>query len=157
MALFVGLMSGTSMDGVDAVLARFQPSSAHQPPITVLAHAHIGFPGPLRGELMALNSAGADELHRCALAANAMAELYAQATATLLADAGLSAQQVRAVGAHGQTVRHRPGEFDGVGYTVQLLNGALLAERCGIDVVCDLRSRDVAAGGQGAPLVPGFP
>ncbi len=60
------------------------------------------------------------------------------------------------VGAHGQTVRHRPGEFDASGYTVQLLGGALLAELCGIDVVCDLRSRDVAAGGQGAPLVPAF-
>ena len=68
--------------------------------------------------------------------------------------AGASAAQVRAIGAHGQTVRHRPQEFDGTGYTLQLMNGALLAELCGIDVVCDLRSRDVAAGGQGAPLVP---
>jgi anhydro-N-acetylmuramic acid kinase len=64
--------------------------------------------------------------------------------------------QIRAIGAHGQTVRHRPGEFDGVGYTSQLLNGALLAERTGLDVICDFRSRDVAAGGQGAPLVPAF-
>jgi len=63
---------------------------------------------------------------------------------------------VRAIGAHGQTVRHRPGEFDGTGFTTQLLNGALLAELTGIDVVCDLRRRDVAAGGQGAPLAPGL-
>jgi anhydro-N-acetylmuramic acid kinase len=75
---------------------------------------------------------------------------------TLLGQAGVAAKQVRAIGAHGQTVRHRPGEFDGIGYTIQLLNGALLAELSGIDVVCDLRSRDVAAGGQGAPLVPAF-
>jgi anhydro-N-acetylmuramic acid kinase len=69
---------------------------------------------------------------------------------------GRSIRDVRAIGAHGQTVRHRPGEFDGTGYTVQLLNGALLAELCDADVVCDLRSRDVAASGQGAPLVPPF-
>ncbi len=68
----------------------------------------------------------------------------------------MPAGDVVAIGAHGQTVRHRPGEFDGTGYTVQLLNGALLAELTTIDVVCDLRSRDVAAGGQGAPLVPAF-
>lgn len=74
----------------------------------------------------------------------------------LLADAARSVQTVRAIGAHGQTVRHRPGAFDGTGYTLQLLNGALLAELCSIDVVCDFRSRDAAAGGEGAPLVPAF-
>ena len=74
----------------------------------------------------------------------------------LLQAAGVPAQAVRAIGAHGQTVRHRPGEFDGTGYTLQLNNPALLAELTGIAVVADLRSRDVAAGGQGAPLVPAF-
>jgi anhydro-N-acetylmuramic acid kinase len=82
--------------------------------------------------------------------------LYAQAVQGVLAQTGTAASAVTAIGAHGQTVRHRPGEFDGIGYTTQLVNGALLAERCGIDVVCDFRSRDVAAGGQGAPLVPAF-
>ena len=76
--------------------------------------------------------------------------------AHLLVKADVQAEQVRAVGSHGQTVRHRPGEFDGTGFTLQLNNGALLAESCGIAVVCDFRSRDVAAGGQGAPLVPAF-
>jgi anhydro-N-acetylmuramic acid kinase len=74
----------------------------------------------------------------------------------LLAAADVPRSRVQAIGAHGQTVRHRPGEFDATGYTLQLLGGALLAELTGIDVVCDLRSRDVAAGGQGAPLVPAF-
>jgi anhydro-N-acetylmuramic acid kinase len=77
--------------------------------------------------------------------------VQAQVVADLLATRGLAAQAVRAVGSHGQTVRHRPGEFDGTGYTLQLNQPALLAERCGIDVVSDFRSRDVAAGGQGAP------
>ena len=74
----------------------------------------------------------------------------------LLAQTNLEHSDIRAIGAHGQTVRHRPGEFDGTGYTLQLNNPALLAELTGIDVVADFRSRDVAAGGQGAPLVPAF-
>lgn len=145
-------MSGTSLDGVDAVAVRFDPGGA----MRVLGHVHEALPQALSSELLALNSSGPNELHRAALAANALASTYARAVARLLSAAALAPDQVRALGAHGQTVRHRPGEFDGTGYTVQLLNGALLAELAGIDVVCDLRSRDVAAGGQGAPLVPAF-
>ena len=146
MALFVGLMSGTSLDGVDAILADIGDGT-----LSVRAHRHHAFPDALRSELLALNRPGEDELHRAALAANALMRLYAQAAKSVLAEATASA-----IGAHGQTVRHRPGEFDGSGYTIQLMNGALLAELTGIDVVCDFRSRDVAAGGQGAPLVPAF-
>lgn len=152
MELFIGLMSGTSLDGVDAVLAGF-PQTA---PMQVLAHVHRPMPHALHDELLALNAPGENELHRAALAANAVARLYTEATEVVLTAARRAAHEVRAIGAHGQTVRHRPGEFDGTGYTCQLLNGALLAELCNIDVVCDLRSRDVAAGGQGAPLVPAF-
>jgi anhydro-N-acetylmuramic acid kinase len=158
----IGLMSGTSTDGVDAVLARFaldaiDPTQA-EPPLRwhVDAHVHRPFPEALRAELLALNTSGPNELHRAALAANALVEVYAQAVHDLLRRTGLRASDVAAVGAHGQTVRHQPGAVDGVGYTVQLMQGALLAERCGIDVICDFRSRDVAAGGQGAPLVPAF-
>ena len=146
-------MSGTSLDGVDAVLVRFEPQDAG---LQVLQHHHQALPEPLRAALLALNTPAADELHHAALAANGIARCYAQAVAALRRQGGVAPAAVRAVGAHGQTVRHRPGEFDGSGYTLQLLNGALLAERCGIDVVCDFRSRDLAAGGQGAPLVPGF-
>ncbi|GAA0770718.1 anhydro-N-acetylmuramic acid kinase [Ideonella azotifigens] len=151
--LYIGLMSGTSLDGIDGVLAAFERESAT---MQVLAHAHAPFPTVLREELLALNQRGADELHRAALAANALATLQAGVVQQLLRQHGCRAHQVIAVGSHGQTVRHRPGEFDGLGYTLQLNQGALLAERCGIDVVCDFRSRDVAAGGQGAPLVPAF-
>ena len=148
-------MSGTSLDGVDGVLVDL-PSARPTPP--VLAHAHRAFPDALRAELLALNTpGGADELHaRRAGRQRRSRRLCRRSCGDLLAAGGVGAGQVRAIGAHGQTVRHRPGEFDGTGYTMQLLNGALLAERCGIDVVCDLRSRDVAAGGQGAPLVPAF-
>jgi anhydro-N-acetylmuramic acid kinase len=154
MALYIGLMSGTSLDGVDGVLVDF--GSSEGPPLDVRRHVHQPFDATLRTQLQALNSPGGDELQRCELAANAVAHAYAQIVHALLHGSGLAAGQVRAIGAHGQTVRHRPGEFDGIGFTSQLLNGALLAERAGIDVVCDLRRRDVAAGGQGAPLATGL-
>jgi anhydro-N-acetylmuramic acid kinase len=154
MTLYVGLMSGTSMDGVDGVLVDFDAGSPHA--LRVVTDAHVAMPPALGAELLALNSPGPDELRRAALAANALARLQAEVVAHLLINAGVEPDQVRAVGSHGQTVRHRPGEFDGTGFTLQLNNGALLAEACGIDVVCDFRARDVAAGGQGAPLVPAF-
>jgi len=154
MSLFIGLMSGTSLDGVDGVLADFGPTTSGRDAIRVLAHRQASFQDELRATLLRLNSRGDDELHQAALAANALVRVYSEVVDALLRQCELTSAQVRAIGAHGQTVRHRPQEFDGTGYTLQLMNGALLAELSGIDVVCDLRSRDVAAGGQGAPLVP---
>jgi anhydro-N-acetylmuramic acid kinase len=144
-------MSGTSLDGVDGVVADFSGTR-----LTVLAHASAPLAPALAQELLALNSPGANELHRAALAANALVGVYAQVVADLLAQSGIHNTAISAIGAHGQTVRHRPQAFDGTGYTLQLNNPALLAELTGIDVVADFRSRDVAAGGQGAPLVPAF-
>lgn len=144
-------MSGTSLDGVDGVLADFSGER-----MRVLAHQAAPFPDALRAEFLALNASGSDEIHRGALAANGLARLYGSVVGKLLQETGLPPSAVRAIGAHGQTVRHRPGEFDGSGYTTQLNQPALLAELCGVDVVADFRSRDVAAGGQGAPLVPPF-
>ncbi|MFT3817728.1 MAG: anhydro-N-acetylmuramic acid kinase [Rubrivivax sp.] len=154
MTLFAGLMSGTSLDGVDGVLADFDPQTLR--PRQVLAHAHAALPEALAAELLALNQTGPDELHRAALAGNALAAVYADVLARLLGSAGCRAGEVAAVGAHGQTVRHRPQDFSGPGYTIQLLPGAWLAELSGLIVVCDFRSADLAAGGQGAPLVPAF-
>lgn len=149
--LYIGLMSGTSLDGVDGVLADF---SQHTP--QVIVHASAAFAADLKAELLALNVAGANELHRAALAGNALMRVYAQVVHELLDRARTPASSIKAIGAHGQTVRHRPQEFDGAGYTLQLCQPALLAELTGIDVVADFRSRDVAAGGQGAPLAPFF-
>lgn len=160
MPRYIGLMSGTSMDGVDGVLLEIDGAG-----LRVQGHAQASMPTELRAEFMALNRpGGTDELHRAALAGNALARVYAEVVGDLLAHSGLDAADVRAIGAHGQTVRHRPLEFDGdpvrgrpaVGYTLQLNSPSLLAELCGIDVVADFRSRDLAAGGQGAPLVPAF-
>jgi anhydro-N-acetylmuramic acid kinase len=155
MALYVGLMSGTSLDGVDGVLVDFD-AGARQGTLVLRAHGYKAFDTSLRAQLLALNTRGDDELHRAALASNAIARHYAAVVTDLLVRGQVHREEVHALGAHGQTVRHRPGEFDRTGYTLQLLNGSLLAEMTGIDVVADLRSRDVAAGGQGAPLVPAF-
>lgn len=150
MTHFIGLMSGTSADGVDGVLAAWDAGGQ----LSIRAHAHQPYTKPLREAVLALNRSGPDELHRAALAANAVARAYAAVVQDLLQRSGVPADAVQSLGAHGQTVRHQPGLHDGSGYTLQLLNAALLAELTGIDVVADLRSRDVAAGGQGAPLVP---
>jgi len=148
---YIGLMSGTSLDGVDGVVVDL---AARAP--CVIAYANEPLPLTLYNELLALNTLGDNELHRAALAANALVHVYAKVVQQLLKLASLSASHIKAIGAHGQTVRHRPTEFDGTGYTIQLNNAALLAELTGIDVVADFRSRDVAAGGHGAPLVPAF-
>ncbi len=145
--LYIGLMSGTSLDGVDAVIADLDGERPR-----LVAHHHDPFPRPLRAELAALNHAGGDELNRAALAANALAQCYAYSIATLLKNSGVASASIEAIGCHGQTVRHQPA----AGYTIQLGNAPLLAELTGISVVADFRSRDVAAGGEGAPLVPAF-
>lgn len=145
--LYIGLMSGTSLDGVDGVLADFGDGS-----IATLASAYIPFPVRLREELMHLQAAGPNEIEREALAANALAQYYAACVAALLNDSGHAPGAIRAIAVHGQTIRHRPE----LGFTRQTNNPALLAELTGIDVIADFRSRDIAAGGQGAPLVPAF-
>ncbi len=147
MSLYIGLMSGTSMDGVDAALARIDAQG-----IATLGASFLGFPATLKSELMALQAAGSDEIAREALAANALAQVYADCVRQLLEQTGHRAAEIRAIAVHGQTIRHRPE----LGYTRQTNNPALLAELSGIDVIADFRSRDVAAGGQGAPLVPAF-
>ena len=147
---FIGLMSGTSLDGADGVLACIDAHGQTQ----VRAHGFVAFDATFKAALMALNQSGPDELHLSALAGNQIARHYAEVVHDLLQQSGLQAHDISAIGAHGQTVRHRPLAFDGdatkqqaaVGYTLQLNNPSLLAELTGIDVVADFRSRDLAAG-----------
>jgi len=147
--LFAGVMSGTSLDGIDAVLADFAPG--HHV-CRVVASTHVDFPAEVRRELFALQASGPDEIVRAARAANRLADLYAHALRSVCLAAGVEAHDVIAAGVHGQTVRHRPHE----GWTTQLNNAARVAERAYMTVVADFRMRDIAAGGQGAPLVPAF-
>lgn len=144
---YIGLMSGTSLDGIDAVLAA---PRGHR--FRILASLHRPYPAALRRQLLALHEPGRDELHRAAIIANELTAAYAGAVRAVIAHAGSRARAVAAIGCHGQTIRHRPD----AGYTLQLVNGALLAELTGITVASDFRSRDIAAGGEGAPLVPAF-
>lgn len=139
-------MTGTSLDGIDAALISLDPGFRF--------HGLVSAPlsDALRSALFELQQPGPDELHRSAIAAQQLAREYANAVHTLLAQHALKPQQVAAIGAHGQTVRHAPHQ----GYTTQINQPALLAELTSIDVVADFRSRDIAASGQGAPLVPTF-
>lgn len=149
--LYLGIMSGTSLDGIDAALVEFDHAKAGQSVKLYAAH-YQPYEATLKEELLALHYPANGELHRAQLISNELASQYAAATSALLGQAGVAAQQVRAIGCHGQTIRHCPGN----GYTLQLGNLSLLAELSGITVVGDFRSRDIAAGGQGAPLVPAF-
>jgi len=145
--LYIGLMSGTSLDGIDAVLA-----ASHGQRLRLRSAFHRPFSSRLREQLFALQAPGPDELRRASLTANELTQAYAATVRSLLSQARVAASAVTAIGCHGQTVRHQPD----AGYTIQLMNGALLAELTGINVVCDFRSRDIAAGGEGAPLAPAF-
>jgi anhydro-N-acetylmuramic acid kinase len=144
---YIGLMSGTSCDGIDAVVADFAGDR-----VQTLGHVHVPFTATLREQLQSLMRSGNDEIERMGDASVALARAYAEATHALLAKTKLAAKDAAGIGAHGQTIRHRPER----GFTLQINQPALLAELTGIAVVADFRSRDVAAGGQGAPLVPAF-
>lgn len=139
-------MSGTSLDGVDAVLAEIGPAGETR----LLRTHYLPYPDSLRAHLLALHAPQPNEIHLSAVVANDVTRLYAETVKTLLE--GVDTGEVRAIGCHGQTLRHRPAD----GYTIQIGNAPLLAELTGITVISDFRSRDIAAGGQGAPLVPAF-
>ncbi|MGL6040995.1 MAG: anhydro-N-acetylmuramic acid kinase, partial [Deefgea sp.] len=145
--LFVGLMTGTSLDGIDAVVVDLAGEAPK-----LLASLGAPLPPELRQQLFQLQAPSDDEIHLAQLAANVHSRACAEVVLALLKQAGLQASDIVAIGNHGQTIRHRP-EYR---YTLQIGNHALLAEYTGITVVGDFRSRDVAAGGQGAPLVPAF-
>ena len=147
MPLFVGLMSGTSLDGADAALVDFSSKTPR-----TLAFATEPFSAELRERLLKLSQPGEDGLDLAGAVSQELAGIYARAVHRVLAQGGVPAAKVTAVGCHGQTVRHRPEQ----GFTIQLNDPARLAELTGIDVVADFRRRDMAAGGQGAPLVPAF-
>ncbi|HEH9426713.1 TPA: anhydro-N-acetylmuramic acid kinase [Aeromonas sobria] len=142
---YIGLMSGTSMDGIDAVLVMIDGDELR-------VKAAISHPWPTARELHELCTPGDNEIDRMGVADKQVAEEFAAATHALLAKAGLTPKDIRAIGSHGQTIRHRPQ----LGFTLQIGNAALLAALTGIDVIADFRTMDMALGGQGAPLVPAF-
>jgi len=146
--LYVGIMSGTSLDGIDITLCRFNDERRAE----CLDALCVPMPADLRQQLLDLCSPGGDELYLAGVAGNAWTRLAAQGVQQLLTQSQTAPEQVRAIGSHGQTVRHHPEQ----GFSLQIGSPSLLAELTGIDVIADFRSRDLAAGGQGAPLVPAF-
>ena len=166
--LYIGMMSGTSLDGMDAVLCQFDGTinskDDTQPPMQLLATYSQDFPPRLREVLLALcQPNGVDELNPEAdepsseldwfgWASREYAEFASEVVNTLLQQAHTDVEEVLAIGCHGQTVRHRPQ----MGFSLQLVDANIIAERTGISVVSDFRRRDIAVGGQGAPLVPAF-
>ncbi len=164
-ALFIGLISGTSADGIDAALVRLGDIAVHADhPDTARCELLLGRTTPwaaaVRERLVALGQGGeARSIEELGTLDVQIGEAFAEAAMQLLDQAGIAAGEVRALGSHGQTVRHRPAgaRFDGRHpFTWQLGDGNVIAERTGIATVADFRRRDVAAGGHGAPLVPAF-
>ncbi len=148
---FIGIMSGTSLDGVDAALVAHKNNSFEQ-----VDQAFVPYPSEIKQILLALHQPAINELHDAALMGNNLAGLYAEAVLKILQQSQLPASAITAIGCHGQTIRHCPDLPDGQAYTLQIGNHARLAELTKIAVIGDFRSRDIAAGGQGAPLVPAF-
>jgi len=140
-------MSGTSLDGADAALIDFASGFPR-----TLAFATVPFPVDLRDRILTLSEPGHDTMELSGTVSVELADLYARAVEGVIAGGGVERSSIMAIGCHGQTVRHRPD----LGFTIQLNDPARLAELTGIDVVADFRRRDMAAGGQGAPLVPAF-
>jgi anhydro-N-acetylmuramic acid kinase len=155
-ALYVGLISGTSADGIDAALLSVSSSKdGDTPRVDVLRARTTPYPPDLRDTILRISQADAT-LHLDEFGAldTAIGEAFAQATLALLDEAGIAPAQVRAIGSHGQTLRHRPRPPHR--FTLQVGDPNVIAERTGCDVVADFRRRDVAAGGEGAPLMPAF-
>jgi anhydro-N-acetylmuramic acid kinase len=149
--LFIGVMSGSSLDGIDVALTEISHDHCK-----VVATYFLAYPAALKQSLLSLHFSSENELEKSALMENQLARLYAEAVNSLLAKRKLHPNEITAIGCHGQTIRHQPRLGNEMGYTIQLGNNALLTELTNITVVGDFRSRDIAAGGQGAPLVPAF-
>lgn len=151
-ALFVGLMSGTSVDGIDAALVSIPDLAPYRPR---LLHARCEpMPADLRERLLAICLPGDNEIDRLGPLDVELGSRFAVAALNLLQEAGIEASSIRAIGSHGQTIRHRPSGAQP--FTLQIADANVIAERTGITTVADFRRRDLAAGGQGAPLVPAF-
>lgn len=146
--LFIGTLSGTSVDGIDAALVRFSPGPA------LLASHSLKFPKDLRLELLSLGTPGDNEIDRLGRADVQLGRLFAEAVNELIKTAGVSRNEIAAIGSHGQTIRHRPAGR--APFTLQIGDPSVIAAATGLPVVADFRRKDMALGGQGAPLVPAF-
>lgn len=150
--LYIGLMSGTSIDAIDAALVEFSGNTCKS--LGAIQHP---IPAPLREDIVQLCQPGDDNIDLLGRTDRALAMLFSQACTRLISQCGVAPAQVTAIGSHGQTVRHRPGVAASPGhFTLQIGDPSTIAVLTGITTVADFRRKDMARGGQGAPLVPGF-
>lgn len=150
MSLYIGLMSGTSLDSVDAVAVDISTERC-----TLIAAGSYPLPATTRQQILQLTQPGDNEIEQMGLLDLELGNIFASATSQLIAEHQLDRADIQAIGSHGQTIRHRPGT-GAPGFTLQIGDPNTIAERTGITTVADFRRRDMAAGGQGAPLVPAF-
>lgn len=150
MPLYVGLMSGTSADGIDAVLAEIDGGKV----VNVRHHLNRPYTRVLRERITSLYRPGSDEIDRLGALDVELGHLFATTTLALLTQAGTATEDIVAIGSHGQTIRHRPRQESP--FTLQIGDPNVIAATTGIAVVADFRRRDIALGGQGAPLAPAF-
>ncbi|WP_417445338.1 anhydro-N-acetylmuramic acid kinase [Kangiella sp.] len=154
MAYYIGLMSGTSVDAIDAVLCNIDESSAN--PIQLLHSKSLSFPNVIQQQIHSISNAeyAHDPIEEMALLDRELGELFAEAVDDLLKESEYTKDDMTAIGSHGQTIRHRPDAYHP--FTIQIGNPHSIAARTGITTVADFRTRDMVYGGQGAPLVPAF-
>src|SRR5690606_10050395 len=156
----VGLMSGTSVDGIDAAVIKLTPKldEAHGVEVTLLAFENTPFPTHVRNLIFELFDAAKATIDKVGMMNMWLGELYAKATLSVINKCGLEPSQIMAIGSHGQTIYHAPEEHVVDGYnlhcTIQIGDGAVIANRTGVPCVSDFRVADMAMGGQGAPVVP---
>lgn len=147
--LYIGLLSGTSIDGIDAAIVEFENNSAR----VIASHAHP-IPAPLKQELLKLCHPGDNEINRMGVADIHVAQLFSEAVFMLLKKAKLESSDIVAIGSHGQSIRHHPTGT--TPFTVQIGDPNTIAAKTNITTVADFRRKDIALDGQGAPLAPGF-
>lgn len=145
--LYIGLMSGTSADGIDAALVDFKNVKPE-----LIAHYYVPYPTSIKESILALNYPGHDEINKLGELDSLLGRAFAEAAKQLLLVSGVSAKEICAIGSHGQTIRHQPS----LRFTLQIADPNIIASKTGITTVADFRRRDIALGGQGAPLVPAF-
>ena len=147
--LYIGLLSGTSVDAVDAALIDF----SHEKPLLLAIHKQI-MPSDLRQAIMTLCQPGENEINKMGMLDRELGLLFASTAKTLLQKTAYKPQDIQAIGSHGQAIRHHPNIAKP--FTLQIADPNIIAAQTGITTIADFRRRDLAVGGQGAPLAPGF-
>ena len=158
--IYLGLMSGTSLDAVDALAIDLSPKAIDRQE-RVLGHHALAIPESLKAQVIALSTETEDSLRNCLELDVEIGHMFADCALELIRQMGLKNSQITAIGSHGQTIRHNPpnslsNPSSRIHYSQQIGDPNVIAERTGIEVVADFRRRDIAAGGQAAPLAPAF-